>query len=79
VNAKLRAKQYAVKHGLIAKKPATFKKTEFGQVYEYSTSIANLFCGWSAQRRDNNQDYSFREFYEQLPEEKKAAVAVTIL
>jgi hypothetical protein len=79
MNAKLRAKQYAVKHGLIAKKPATFKKTESGVQYEYPIPIANRFCGWSAQRRNSNQDYDFRIFYEELPEDQKAAVTVTLL
>jgi hypothetical protein len=81
VTTKERRQQWLIKKGFIKKtnKPTSFKKTEGGIVYEYPTSIANLFCGWSAQRRNNSQDYRFEDFYKQLPYDKKALIIQTTI
>jgi hypothetical protein len=53
------------------------KRTVSGIVYEYPAGIDQDFQQWAAIRRQQNQDYFFDGFYDQLSQELKSLVTVT--
>lgn len=59
-------------------KDETYKRTEDGKVYEYSTSIAKDYAAFARFRlRQKNQDNSFKAFYDQLLDYKKERITIT--
>jgi hypothetical protein len=70
-------KRYQEKRGYIIPNPTSFSKSEEGSRYQYDTRIANKFAGWSTKQRDAGLTPTFKNFYNELPDEDKKTITVT--
>jgi hypothetical protein len=68
-----------MRKGLFVDSPQSFNRTEGGICYHYPLAIQKLYDGWAANRRVFDKPYSFKDFFNQLPDDRRGEVTVTQL